>query len=475
MGGKVVVIGSGVGGSAIAALLAKNGLSVTVLERNRFVGGKVASVDKDGFIYDMGVHYCALGNAGPHGEVARKTGADLEFIKKGPIRIMSPYGCFDFPLKFTSPMSMIKFALILGVKPNKLFGVLRAFLKMISIKELKDSEPYDDICLKDFLLRYTDDEGFHIFIDGVCAILLVEPASEASAGEFLWSFSNFANKASASYPKGGFREIAQSFLRVCEQNGGKILLKQDVQSIKVENGKAVGVVTKDGLIAANIVVSNAGIKKTIALAGEKNFGSEYVTWAKSLKDSFGAVTVKYALDYQPLPAPLMIFTNAKTGGLDIIMQQLLKGADIDDCRMFIVCPTATDPGLAPHGKHLLIAGAMVPEKLACSGIAKKVSDKVEHILSVIFPGIEKHIIWKLCTGLDDINEMSGRGTGDVVGLAQIPGQVGKNKPSARTPIEGLYLVGCDAGGRGVGTEQASDSALNVSRIIFSNSNMNAFD
>jgi hypothetical protein len=33
------------------------------------------------------------------------------------------------------------------------------------------------------------------------------------------------------------------------------------------------------------------------------------------------------------------------------------------------------------------------------------------------------------------------------------------------PIEGLYLVGCDAGRRGVGTEQASDSALNVSRMI----------
>jgi len=64
-----------------------------------------------------------------------------------------------------------------------------------------------------------------------------------------------------------------------------------------------------------------------------------------------------------------------------------------------------------------------------------------------------------------IIERSGRGTGEVVGLAQIPGQVGKNKPSARMPIEGLYLVGCDAGRRGVGTEQASDSALNVSRMI----------
>ena len=471
---KVVVIGAGVGGSAIAALLTKKGLSVTVLERNCFAGGKVKSCEKDGFIYDMGVHYCALGNAGPHGKVARETGADIEFIKKGPIRVMFPGGCSDFPLKLTGPVSMIKFARILRVKPYKLFGVLRAFLKMIRIKEIKDAEPYDDICLKDFLLRYTNDDGFHTFIDGVCAILLVEPASEASAGEFLWSFSNFMNKASCSYPKGGFREIALSFLRTCEQNGGKVLLEQEVRSIKVENGKAVGVVTKEGFIAADVIVSNAGIKKTIALAGENNFKSEYVTWAKSLKNSFGAVTVKYALDYQPLPAPLMIFSNTKTGGINIMMQQLLNGVDIDDCRMFIVCPTITDPSLAPRGKYLLIAGAMVPEKLADSGIVEKVLDKMEQRLSVIFPGIEKHIIWKRCTGLDDINEMSGRGTGEVVGLAQIPSQVGKNKPSAKMPIEGLYLVGCDAGGRGVGTEQASDSALNVSKMIFSNSRTNSF-
>ncbi len=39
-----------------------------------------------------------------------------------------------------------------------------------------------------------------------------------------------------------------------------------------------------------------------------------------------------------------------------------------------------------------------------------------------------------------------------------PGQVGKKKPSQRTPVQGLYLVGVDAGARGIGTEQAVASA-----------------
>jgi phytoene dehydrogenase-like protein len=43
--------------------------------------------------------------------------------------------------------------------------------------------------------------------------------------------------------------------------------------------------------------------------------------------------------------------------------------------------------------------------------------------------------------------------------------VGRNRPDPRMPVGGLYLVGADAGGRGIGTEMAGDSALKVSEMI----------
>jgi prolycopene isomerase len=55
--------------------------------------------------------------------------------------------------------------------------------------------------------------------------------------------------------------------------------------------------------------------------------------------------------------------------------------------------------------------------------------------------------------------------GEAVGLAQVVGQVGSSKPDARTPLEGLYIVGCDAGGRGAGTHQAVDSGFNVAAMV----------
>ena len=51
---------------------------------------------------------------------------------------------------------------------------------------------------------------------------------------------------------------------------------------------------------------------------------------------------------------------------------------------------------------------------------------------------------------------------DAVG---VPGQVGENRPSLETPLKNLWLVGADAGSRGIGTEMASGSALNLAEVI----------
>ena len=45
------------------------------------------------------------------------------------------------------------------------------------------------------------------------------------------------------------------------------------------------------------------------------------------------------------------------------------------------------------------------------------------------------------------------------------GQTGKKQPKGDSPIEGLFHVGCDAGGSGLGTHQAVDSALNVIKLV----------
>ncbi|NMB22883.1 MAG: FAD-dependent oxidoreductase, partial [Corynebacterium sp.] len=47
--GSAVVIGAGVAGLATAALLARDGWDVTVVEKNADVGGRAGSLEIDGF------------------------------------------------------------------------------------------------------------------------------------------------------------------------------------------------------------------------------------------------------------------------------------------------------------------------------------------------------------------------------------------------------------------------------------------
>src|SRR5689334_21469068 len=56
-GYDVIVIGSGIGGLACAALLSKLGRKVCVLEQHYTAGGFTHSYEREGYEWDVGVHY----------------------------------------------------------------------------------------------------------------------------------------------------------------------------------------------------------------------------------------------------------------------------------------------------------------------------------------------------------------------------------------------------------------------------------
>jgi len=466
---KVVVIGSGVGGAGIAALLAAKGCEVLVLERNNYPGGKAASFEKDGFIFDMGVHYCARGERGPLGEINRRVGGDLQFMKPDPFMRINLTRSGDIPVDLRPLIQRLRLAIIGGVPLTKFIGAFRALSSMLRVQKESEIERYDEMPMREYLSRYSDDESLHKLISLFSWLLLAIPYTEASAGEFIWCFASWLNNASCSYPKGGFRAISSSYLHALEERGGRIEYDADVKRIVVKDGRSVGVETADRFIEADVVVSNAGIVNTIKLAGESNFDTSYVQKSLALKNSYSGVTVKYALDKEVYTIPIILHG----WGRDVMDLNTLPSnteKDIIGEHPIIFMPIASnaDPALAPKGKQLAIACTFAPSEPEKNDYCDRLNDKLDQIVKDLFPEMKDHVMWEMRTTPLNAKATSGRATGDAIGLAQTYNQCGRNKPSPKMPIENLYLVGCDAGGRGVGVDQAGDSALKVSDMILRN-------
>lgn len=73
---KVSVIGGGLGGLAVASLMARQGVEVVLHERASELGGRARSQITEGFVFDQGPHALYLG--GPGEAVLRSLGVPLE-------------------------------------------------------------------------------------------------------------------------------------------------------------------------------------------------------------------------------------------------------------------------------------------------------------------------------------------------------------------------------------------------------------
>lgn len=465
---RVTVIGAGVGGLACGALLAKSGYEVRVLERNSFIGGRCSSSEHGGFTIDNFVHAFPMGSKGPHGRISRLLGEEITFVAQDPAATVvdgrrGRMNSFPQSLDILPLMTRYRMARDIGVKAGSLWGGFRLFRDLLNADEAF-VESHDEQTLDTFLYRYTDDMQLHRFFDLLAWMMFVVPYNEASAGEFIWCFREMFRSAAFGYVKGSTGAIPAAYRRGLEKFGGVVELDSPADGITSEGGKVTGVIAGGREIPSDVVVSDAGISTTVKLAGEEALGADFVRSADGLKYSYGGVVIKYILDRPVLDMPYMVYIADSEDPKDV-NEFLANGEVPPDAGIFMPVIDRCDPDLVPQGRQLLIAATFAPAS-PTEDVARGLLDLLEKRLFSIYPEVEKHVVEKLEVVPGDISRATGRPeSGDVIGIAQIPGQVGKKKPSPVTPIDGLYLVGCDAGARGIGTEQAAGSAEAVSALI----------
>ena len=211
-----------------------------------------------------------------------------------------------------------------------------------------------------------------------------------------------------------------------------------------------------------LVISNAGIPVTVKLAGEEAVGADYARFAAGLVYSETAVIVRFFLDSKVLKDPFMVYIPGLSS--ERMFDHLKDGSVPRDTWLFMPVIDLWDPELVPAGRQLIIAATACPMGASLE-VEREIAEMVKRLLYNIYPEMEQHVTSTEVVTKEMIQAASGQDNSNAISLSQIPGQVGKKKPSQRTPVQGLYLVGVDAGARGIGTEQAVASAEALTALV----------
>ncbi len=461
-----IVIGSGCGGAAAAALTSYHGCKTLLLEQSKIIGGRAGTIEKQGFKMDHG-HLIARGNKGPHGDVLRIVKCEdlmpeYVAIPSRPITMVALGQKWEYAPGWRHMLGLLSLRKLKagGFIIRDMPGIIRLLYKIRCMDEDK-TKALDQVDLHTFLSKYTDSQAIYSLMGAITAGFFGILPYETSAGEVIRTLNGILDaKLGFGYPVTGegVSAIPRSFIKAAERYGAEIRTKTPVERIVVEKGEARGVKVRGEFIQAKMIISNAGLKETsFKLVGKNHFQEDYVAYLENLKYGYGGISLKYALD-----KPIIDFCFGGKSPQNSEMRDVQEGRIPKDTAIMLVCSSNMDPSLAPPGKQLLMAispGPLIePGKINWDPWVENLKRQIEE---EFVPDISKHTLFCDVYTPDVIARQNGRYYGDAIGVAQSINQVGDKAPSAFSPIKGLYHAGADVGSKGVATEMATESAIDL--------------
>jgi phytoene dehydrogenase-like protein len=494
-----VVVGAGHNGLACAAYLARAGLSVLVLERRERVGGAAVTEELfPGFKFDSCAH--RLGRLDPrvvrdlrlseHGLQTRRP--DLSVLAPLPggghlavwrdpertveeIRRHSPADAAQWS-RFAAAMApAVRFLEhVASATPPELppadsrdlLGVMELGIRLrrLGRRELTEVLRLLPMSTAELLDEWFESEPLR----GLLAALGVTGLffGPLAAGTAYLMLGGLSPESEVLRPTelvtGGMGRLTEALAASAVANGARVRTGVEVERIRGEGGKVVGVVLSDGEeIDATRVVSNVDPKRTfLNLVEPTELDPEFIRSVGKIRTR-GAVA-KVHLGLAELPS----FDGTVAG------PELLRGAirispsleylerAYDDAKygalsrspyLEVVIPSLTDPTLAPPGQHAMsIYVQYAPYELKegswDADRREALGDRVVETLSEYAPGIEDAIVHRHVTTPADLEQVYGLTGGCASHGEMALDQLFFMRPVPecaryRTPVRDLYLCG----------------------------------
>lgn len=470
-----IVIGSGVGGSVTAGLLAHAGARVLVIEKNHVLGGILASYRRDGFKIDVGSHLISQGAHGPIAAALRRIGAEHpRFLTHAiPVRSRGMFEITAPPRRRQLVRVALEAARALRLPARDAMRLARMMFQVFTLTEL-ELRRWDRRTLDEFVRQHTEHPGAYFLFSFLASIFFVLPPWQVSAGEAIRCLRGVLRAYSLSYVEGGMDSIGHAMLAPVARAGGDIVTGRRVVSIRSRSG-GVTVATDDGAeYDAPAVACNLAPADALALVEDVSVPAEYVARVAAVRASGSAHQLKLALR-RPLVDEGCIIGGVSLDGLRLddlsieLMHDTVDAIDVgrvsDPLAVYAPVPTNFDPSLAPAGAQLIVASIYGPVRSDPEDSPAVWRERAMRALASIIPGLEDELIFAEFTPIPAVGAWMGKSSRGAICNGQFPGQVGRDRLPVTTPIRGVYLCGDGAGGRGIGTELAAASAVEAVDVM----------
>lgn len=391
---RTVIIGGGVAGLATAALLAREGHQVKLLERGPRVGGRAGTIERDGFRFDTGPSWYLMPNVFDHffEMMGTSTKEQLDLVTLDPGYVVFSEPSPGSPAEsLTIPYGMERVLEACEAREPGSAAALRTYLESAARASnlAEDAFLYNpftqlrSVLTRDVLaatpqlvsLLGTSLERFIAkrFKDPVLRQVLGYPAvflgtdpSRAPAMYHLMSALDLDE--GVQYPMGGFWRLVERIEALALDHGVEIVANAEVTEILTRRDRgrltASGVrwVGRDGehIEHANRVVSAADLHhtETVLLAAEARSYPE--SWWQRRQSGPGAVIAMLGVQgtLPQLEHHSLFFTRDWTKNFNAIFGD---SPHIPEPASLYVCkPSATDPTVAPAGHENLFVLIPVP-------------------------------------------------------------------------------------------------------------------
>lgn len=470
---RAVVIGGGLGGLSAALELARRGFDVTLLERHAEVGGKASSRSWNGYRWDEGPSILVM--TWVYRELFEGAGLDADAFL--PMRRLDPAFRIVLPdgrtLEIPADEKDQRDA-IAAIDPGDA-ARLPMFLEKVDRFAAKIGRAYCDrivtswpkvlasrlmtsatvisprVTYVDEINRFFHSKAIRSLFHGFPTFSGFDPnTAPASLAIVPWIIL----REGVWYPEGGgIAAIPRAIARACRELGVEIRTGVEAEAIERDAaGRATGVATSSGFLAADVVVSNSDYVHTHRmLRGGGKVSAEMAALREGRAEpstSFHTIQMAAEGVWEGLAHHLLVFTE----GTDRVYDEVYKrGIHPTDPPIYVNTTSATDPGDAPAGCSNPFVVVNAPARRADGSaedddpeFGERYADRLTRRLEEYgIPGLGSRTIHRRVTTGRDWEARFHAFRGSIHGLGASHNIIGGGfRPLPyRSEVPGLYFVG----------------------------------